>query len=256
MTINKKIQNKIQCLPILNKQQTEFLSIVAHQFRTPLSVISGYVAMLTEGDYGKLNKKTAPILNNISYSIERLTRLVDQLLDLGQIESGKMIFNFCRHDVNCLISEVINELRPKLSHKVKMEFVGKKSGPFWADIDADKISNVIFNLIDNAIKYTDKGKISVRLQANKKQLIIKIKDTGIGLSQSDKAKVFSKFFRSRYLSSAIDKKGTGLGLFIVSKFVKAHRGEVWCKSDGRGKGSEFGFSLPLKQAAKCMEIWA
>lgn len=256
MPKNKKIENKNRCLSVVNKQQSEFLSIVAHQFRTPLSVISGYVAMLEEGDYGKLNKKAAPILNNISYSIERLGRLVDQLLDLGQIESGKMIFNFCPHDVVSLIDKVIKELQPKLSPKVKMEFISKKSQPLWADIDADKISNVIFNLVDNAIKYTDKGKISIRLQVEKKQVMIKIKDTGIGLSQLDKTNVFSKFFRSRCLTSAVDKKGNGLGLFIVAKFVRGHRGEVWCKSAGRGKGSEFGFSLPLKQAAKCMEILA
>lgn len=240
----------------LEHSKNDFLSIASHQLRTPLSVIKGYISLLSEGDYGKLDKKMRTILDNIAYSIERLMHLVDQFLDLSQIESGKMEFDFAKSDFVELVKHVIHELKPRLSSKLKLEFVNEVKGKVEGEVDADKIINVIFNFVDNAIKYTEAGTITIVLAKDTDKIIVRIKDTGIGLSAEDKEKVFSKFFRSKDVLAAVGRSGTGLGLYIAAKFVAGHKGEIWCDSPGKDLGSEFGFSVPLKQEVKTKQVAA
>ncbi len=254
--INKQLDEANKRLEELEHSKNEFLAIAAHQLRTPLSVIKGYNSMLLDGDYGDLDAKMKQVLDNISFSVERLMHLVDQFLNLSQIESGKMDYAFKEEDMARLSERVINELRPRLSKEIILSLENKAKEKITAEIDADKLINVIFNFLDNAMKYTDKGSIKIVLEKIADKAVVRVIDTGIGLGAEDKEKVFSKFFRSKDVLAAVGRSGTGLGLYIAAKFVAGHRGEIWCDSPGKDLGSEFGFSVPLRQEVKNKQVAA
>lgn len=229
----------------LDRQKTEFLSIATHQLRTPLSIIKGYISLIAEGAYGQPTKKMSQILDNIDKSNEHLVKLIDEFLNITRIEQGRTKYNFALTNLNDIVGEVAIELGEKIKEKkLKLSWQPNKQVKN-IEVDGEKIRHVIFNFIDNAIKYTNKGEIKINLEKDAKGLIFTVHDHGLGFSEIDQVNFFQKFYRGQNVKET-NVTGTGLGLFVCRKFVEAHNGRVWAKSPGLHKGSEFGFWIPRK----------
>lgn len=227
----------------LDKAKSEFISIASHQLRTPLTVIKGYISMILEGSFGKLKIKQKEALKKVFASGERLIQLVENLLNISRIESGRMQFNYEEVSLEEAIKNLLDQLKLK-AEKKNIKLLFKKIDKIEKiKIDKEKISQVVINLVDNAIKYTDKGKIEVSLEKKGKKLIFCVKDSGIGIGKDNLPSLFRKFSREAGVFT-VNREGTGLGLYVAKKIIEQHKGEIWAKSKGSGEGSEFCFSLP------------
>lgn len=230
----------------LDEQKTVFLSIASHQLRTPLSILNGYLELLKDGAYGKLKKPVVEVLDNMDESNGRLIALVDDFLNITRIEQGRVKYEFKKQSIDKLVDTVVNELTDRAEQKNLSIEWKKPKDPIELFFDDEKIRHVIFNYVDNAIKYSEAGKIVVAVKKNDDGLFLTVNDKGIGFDRTDEVNFFKKFYRGENVRGS-NVNGTGLGLFVCAKFVEAHRGRVWAKSAGLGQGSEFGFWIPLKQ---------
>ena len=243
--LSKDLENANEQLKLLDKAKSEFLSVTSHQLRTPLTAIKGYVSMMLEGDFGQVQPKQKEVLNTVSESTERLVHLISDLLDLSRIESGRMEFDFVALNLCEMVKSVIDELKQKAAQKnlyLYFDNVHRSCPNIRAD--DEKIRQVVINLIDNAIKYTVSGGVTVRLMVVGDDLQFSVADTGIGIAAEDKPKMFEQFFRSEQ-ANEVTHEGTGLGIYVVKKIVEAHHGKIWFESAGSGKGTTFFVNLPI-----------
>ena len=230
----------------LDAAKSEFISIASHQLRTPLTVIKGYISMMLEGNFGVLTKPETESLEKVFISNERLIQLVENLLNISRIESGRLQFDFKQVDLNEMVESVIEELSGNakkkgliLQYKASIKPIPK------IKIDEEKIRQVVMNLIDNAIKYTKQGSVTVKLEQTGKKISFSVADSGMGVRPEDMVNLFKKFSRGTG-TSLIHTEGTGLGLYVARMMIAAHKGKIWAESDGVGKGSRFCFELPTK----------
>jgi signal transduction histidine kinase len=228
----------------LDDSKTEFLSLASHQLRTPLSAIKGYLSMVLEGSFGKLQTETEDALKSIYQSNERLIALVNDLLNITRIEAGKLEYHPKKIDFEKLVEEVIKELEMAAKNK-GLELKQKLAKLPLINIDPDKIRQVLMNLIDNALKYTEKGSVIVYAQKVDGYVLVEIKDTGIGISK-DKTKSLFEWFSRGKGALRLDSGGFGLGLYIAKKIIEKANGRIWAESRGENEGSTFAFSLPIK----------
>ncbi|PIR04280.1 MAG: hypothetical protein COV59_01435 [Candidatus Magasanikbacteria bacterium CG11_big_fil_rev_8_21_14_0_20_39_34] len=229
----------------LDRTKTEFLSIASHQLRTPLSIIKGYIELIKDGAYGKVSKKTKGVLEDMDESNERLVKLVDEFLDITRIEQGRTKFVFKEENINDIIESCVKELTERALQK-NLSLVWKRSKTLGIKVilDSEKVRHVIFNFIDNAIKYSEKGEITITLSSEKNGISLRVRDEGLGFNKEDEGNFFQKFYRGKNVEGT-NVTGTGLGIYVCRKFIEAHTGYVWAKSPGLNKGSEFGFWLPF-----------
>ncbi|MBU2235616.1 HAMP domain-containing histidine kinase, partial [Patescibacteria group bacterium] len=226
--------------------KSEFMSIASHQLRTPLSGIMGYLSMLQEGDFGQMTGDQTKVIEDVLEGSRRLIRMVNLFLNVTRIEAGRFKLNKSKVDIVKVIQSEVKELRPTTSKKkLKLKFVKPKEKIPLLNVDEDKIKDVVLNLVDNAIKYTEKGGITVTVQKKESKVLIMVKDTGVGISPPEAEKLFSKFVRGSGVSR-LSPDGSGLGLFIARKIVDTHGGNIWAESEGEGKGSTFNVELPIK----------
>ncbi len=231
---------------IIDKLKSEFISIAAHQLRTPLSAIKWVIKMVLDGDAGKLNKEQEKLLFKGYQSNERIISLVNDMLNVSRIEEGRFGYNFKKDDFVVAVEAALSNLENKIKTKnIKIVFnKPKKVPPVY--MDRKKMDLVLQNLLENAVKYTPEyGTIMITLEPGKEFLKVRIKDNGVGIPAKDQAKIFSKFFRATNVVR-LQTEGSGLGLFIVKNIVKAHGGEITFTSK-EGKGTEFVFTLPLNK---------
>ncbi|MBU1889875.1 GAF domain-containing protein, partial [Patescibacteria group bacterium] len=244
--INVQLEKANDHLLQLDEAKNEFISIASHQLRTPLTGIKGYLAMIVDGDFGKVPAKMNDILKQVLEASKRMIRLVNLFLNITKIEAGKFTLDKKPTDMVELIQTEINEVIKVAEEKnIKINFVKPKAKFPKIIVDGDKLKDVILNLVDNAIKYTDKGKITVNLIELDKSIEVSVKDTGRGIAKAETSKLFSKFVRGEGIAQ-VQPDGSGLGLYIAKRIVDAHKGEIWVESEGLGKGSTFIFTLPLK----------
>jgi len=229
----------------LDEAKTEFLSITSHQLRTPLSAIKGYLSMLQEGDFGKLSKKQADIVGVLLRNSERLIRLINIFLNISRIESGRLKINKSLTDINQLVRDIVKSLAIEAATKhIKVEF--KENDIPLFQFDSDKMTDVIMNLVDNAIKYTPIGGwVSVSVKNMDKYILVKVQDNGKGISYDELDQLFQKFRRGKDINR-VDTSGVGLGLYIAKKIIEGHGGNIWAESEGENKGTTFKFTLPLE----------
>lgn len=240
----RSLENANLRLQELDRQKTEFLSIASHQLRTPLSILKGYIELIQDGAYGKVGTKVKVILGNMDESNERLVKLVDEFLDISRIEQGRTKFVFEQKDMNKLIDSVVKELDQRAKDK-GLEIVWKpEKGVVDVCMDEEKVRHVVFNFVDNAIKYSLEGKIKVWVEKEKDGLAVRVKDNGIGFEKTDQVNFFQKFYRGANVKHT-NVGGTGLGIYVCRQFIEKHGGVVWAKSEGLGKGGEFGFHIPF-----------
>jgi signal transduction histidine kinase len=236
-----------QELKRLDNAKSEFISIASHQLRTPLTAIKGYTSLILEGNYGKIDHQLEDVINKIYGANARLIDLVENLLSISRLESGRMQYNFQPTQVEDIVRDLGN-MFIVIAKKRGLDFsvVLPESPLPKISLDPAKIREVMSNLIDNAIKYTEKGSVLVSLWQNGDQLRYSVKDTGIGVTAEDKERLFSKFARSKE-TEKLYVGGTGLGLYVGKTFVEKHGGHIWVESDGHGRGSEFIFELPISR---------
>jgi len=247
----KEIERRTE-IERISQAKSEFIAIASHQLRTPLTAIKGYLSMIIEGDYGKLPERVKEKMESVYQSNERLIKLVNDILCVSKIEAGEIEMEFERTDLKKLIKEVIDELSIKAKEKgLYLNFEEPKES-FETLLDREKFRQVILNLIDNAIKYTQEGGITVKLQALKNKFQIVISDTGEGLTEEEKRKIFERFSRGT-AGTKFWVGGAGLGLYIAKEFVQMHKGKIWAESEGRGKGSTFYIELPIIQEKKSID---
>jgi signal transduction histidine kinase len=207
--------------------------------------MKGYLSMMLEGDYGELSEKLKEKVESIFQSNERLIKLVNDILSISKIEAGEIEMNWERGDLREIIKEVISELSIKAKEKnLYLNFEEPKEFPKVL-LDREKIRQVILNLVDNAIRYTQKGGVTVRLQIVNGKLQIVVSDTGEGLTKEEKEKLFERFSRGT-AGTKFWTEGAGLGLYIARRFVEMHKGKIWVESEGGEKGSTFYVELPRK----------
>ncbi len=241
----EKLKKAYDELKKVDKAKTEFISMASHQLRTPLTSIKGYISMLLEGDYGSLKGEQKKVLKNVFFSNERLIRIVNDLLNVSRIELGRMKLQKEKIDIAETIKTCVEEMSQEAKKKGLSLSYKLPSGKAVILADGLKIRQAIINIIDNAIHYTVKGKVEVGLKKEEKFVTVYIKDTGQGLSAEDKRKIFNEFGRGK-AGLNLFVSGSGLGLYIVKKYLSLHKGKVWAESEGKGKGSTFYLKIPIR----------
>lgn len=230
---------------VIEKLKTEFVSISAHQLRTPLSAIKWTLQMLLEGDLGPITDEQKEFIGKINISNERMILLINDLLNVARIEEGRYIYQATPFDIVKIIDSVIKLYNDVAQRKgVKLEFTKPKEDLPKAKIDVEKMTLAITNLVDNAIKYTPEGGfVRIFVKENKGAIEFSIQDSGIGIPAEQKERVFGKFFRA---ANALKREteGSGLGNFIVKNIIEAHDGQIWFESEEK-KGSTFYFTIPI-----------
>jgi len=233
----------------ISEEKSEFVSLASHQIRAPLTSMRGYISLLKDEDLGPQTKESKDALDIMNISCMTLSTIVNDYLDVSRIEQGKMHFDFVSIDVRDLLQECMSELAPSFAknHLTCINNVPSKvrADDTTYDVRADraKLKQVIMNIIDNAIKYTPKGGVTVTAFKKDENMVrIEIKDTGLGISAEVMPKLFIKFSRAPDATEA-NILGTGLGLFIAKAFIEAHEGKIWAESAGLGKGSTFVIEL-------------
>ncbi|MEI6845512.1 MAG: PAS domain-containing sensor histidine kinase, partial [Candidatus Firestonebacteria bacterium] len=224
--------------------KSEFVSMVSHELRTPLAVITESVKIVFDGSCGDLNTEQKDYLEVAVRNIDRLGRLINDVLFVQKLEAGMLKFNLVEKDINLLIQTTLEPVK-SLAEKKGLAFEiqsGKNIPPI--KMDSDKMEQVLLNLMSNALKFTDKGKITVVTEKEENYVKVSFIDTGIGIKKEDLNKLFGKF-EQIYTGSERKSGGTGLGLAISKEIIISHKGKIWAESEW-GKGTKFSFTLPLK----------
>lgn len=231
----------------LDQMKSEIISIVAHQLRTPLSAIKWTLKILIDEDVGKITPEQRELLTKGFESNERMIGLVNDVLAVDRLESGKLKYEFVPVQFEEIVQDMIRNLLPLATqNNIRVEFSSPEHLLPKIKIDPDKMHDVLQNLIDNAIKYTKSGGVvGVGVSMDNQLLHFWVKDNGIGIPDEEKEKIFSRFFRA---GNAVHTKteGSGLGLFIAQSVVKRHGGEIWFESV-LGEGTTFHVTLPFTQ---------
>jgi two-component system, sporulation sensor kinase E len=224
--------------------KTQFLSVVSHELRTPLTPMKAQLQMILAGYFGDVTEKQKRSLDMILRNSTRLDRLIGDVLDISKLEAGVMKFNFMKATMNEIVGQAVETMLPKAENKnIKLRFIEEITPEIL--IDTDKITQVIINLINNALKFTDDGgSIKVALTDDCDHATVSINDNGIGIKIDDQKKLFKPFVQ---VDSSYTRKyeGSGLGLSICKGIVNSHGGKIWIESEF-GKGSTFRFTIPYR----------
>jgi PAS domain S-box-containing protein len=231
----------------VDQLKTDFLDIASHELRTPLTSIRGFSGVLADGMLGELNEKQKDALLKVISNSDRMIRLINDMLDISRIRSGRLEMNIARLDISEVIEGVVAGMK-LLSEKKSISQIVDIPDSLVIEGDRDRIEQLITNLVDNAIKFTpDGGSVSVNASDHETCVEVTISDTGIGIALDDLPHVFEEFWQVK------KSKGIGLGLTIAANIVREHGGEVWATSE-KGAGSTFGFRLPKKIAHDSGEV--
>jgi signal transduction histidine kinase len=227
----------------LDRAKDEFISMASHQLRTPLTTIKGYLSMMLEGDAGRLTKAQKEFVGYAFGSSERMVNLISDLLNVSRLSAGRFLIQTKPTDMVQMVADEVRQLETHATGKgIKLIFETPKQPLPPAQIDENKTRQVIMNFIDNAIYYTQSGEVHVVLDQNPERVRLEVRDSGIGVPEDAKRKLFSKFFRADN-AQTVRPDGTGLGLYLAKRVVEDQGGTI-IFSSVEGKGSTFGFELP------------
>jgi GAF domain-containing protein len=239
----REIEEKGRELAEASQHKSQFLANMSHELRTPLNAILGYTELMADGAYGEPSEKMLGILKRLEANGRHLLGLINDVLDLSKIEAGQLVLELSDYSVQDIVQTVSSTLEPlatdkKLAFKLEMP---AELPPGRGD--GRRLTQVLINLVGNAIKFTDAGEVAIKAEANNASFYVSVRDTGPGISAADQAKLFQEFQQA---DNAITRKkgGTGLGLAISKRIIEMHGGKIWVESQP-GQGSTFAFTLPL-----------
>jgi len=239
----RQLASALEKVQKISRTKTEFVSAVSHELRTPLTSIKGYASILMTGKLGEIPDKVKERLEKINKHSDNLVELINELLDISRIESGRVDMKFEKIPVKSLIENARDLLMLQMKEK-QITFsceIAEKTPNIL--IDQKQIERVFINLLSNAIKYTPNGKINIKASHNEKEVLFEIEDTGSGIKADDLPRLFDEFYRvDDELNQNI--KGTGLGLSLAKHIITAHQGEIWVTSE-IGIGTTFHFTIPI-----------
>jgi len=249
-----ELEKKNEQLRELDKAKDEFISMASHQLRTPLTAIKGYLSMLLEGDAGEIKVSQYDFVNEAYQGANRMVGLINDLLNVSRMETGRFFLEPTEVDMEKVVEEEVKQL---LNHakekKLKLTLKIKGKTPHVM-VDETKIRQVMMNFIDNAVYYTTEGSVTVTLEHDKENVIFKVTDTGIGVPKEAQKNLFTKFYRADN-ARHVRPDGTGLGIYLAKRVMDDHHGELIFHST-EGKGSVFGFKLPIKSKVKMQPVTA
>ena len=231
---------------LVERMKTEFVSLAAHQLRTPLSAIKWTIRMMLDGDIGKISKEQRDFLDKTYQSNERMIGLINDLLNVARIEEGKYLFKMSPIKIEDIVQDLVKSYKEEsIRKKLILEFKKPKEKSPMINVDTEKITLAIENLINNAIRYSfPGGRVTVSLEYGKKEVEVRVKDSGAGIPKEQQERVFTKFFRGANVIR-METEGSGLGLFITKNVIEAHGGKIWFDSEEK-KGTTFHVVLPVK----------
>jgi signal transduction histidine kinase len=233
---------------LLQEQREDFVATLTHDLKTPILAANRAIKLLMEGDFGELKDNQKQILETIHQSNDALYTMVQTLLDVYKYDSGVKKLSFAPHDLNKLVTKKVDELRPLAQSRKLTVSADLPAESRLVNCDFEEIARVIQNLIDNALKFTPAGgNITIAMTQSGDVTRFAVKDTGRGISETDKPKLFQRFWApassGRYYAS------TGLGLYLCRKIVESHGGRIWCDST-LGKGSTFYFTIDSAETSR------
>lgn len=230
-------------IELANEQKSELMTFATHEIRTPITVMRGYASILLDGDKGEINPQVRDLLQRIMISGNEVMSLLSQYLNKSKIELGQLQYVFSKVDVVVVLNEALASFQVNADQKdLHLTKSIQHKGEFFVTGDPGKLKEVFVNLIDNSIKYTPKGKVSVHIEKNKGTILVTIEDTGVGIEEDTMHVLFREFSRADI--QKVNILGTGLGLYLAKIFVDAHNGRIWADSDGKNKGARFYVELP------------
>jgi signal transduction histidine kinase len=238
-----EIEDKSRQLEEASQHKSQFLANMSHELRTPLNAILGYAELMADGAYGEPSEKMLGILKRLEANGKHLLGLINDVLDLSKIEAGQLVLELSDYSIQDIAQTVRSTLEPLAADK-KLAFkldLARDLPPGHGD--GRRLTQVLINLVGNAIKFTDAGEIAIKAEANNGAFCVSVRDTGPGISAADQAKLFQEFQQA---DNAITRKkgGTGLGLAISKRIIEMHGGRIWVESQP-GQGSTFTFTLPV-----------
>ncbi len=241
----KDLQKANEKLKQLGRQKDDFIAIASHELKTPVTSIKLYMQLLHRKFMIAKDIKSAEAVAKMDGQINKLTDLINDLLDVSKIEEGKLRLNLGEFDLNGLVKEISEEMQLTTKQRILKE-LGRKELVYG---DRDRLGQVLINFLSNAIKYSQStNKIIVKTENDKKSVIVSVEDFGMGLTPKEQAKVFERFNRAGQEGPG-GLPGLGLGLYISKEIIKRHKGKIWVESK-KGKGSTFFFSLPIPPKIK------
>jgi signal transduction histidine kinase len=238
-----EIQDKSRQLEEASQHKSQFLANMSHELRTPLNAILGYTELMADGAYGEPSEKMLGILKRLEANGKHLLGLINDVLDLSKIEAGQLVLelsDYCIQDIAQTVRSTLEPLAADKKLAFKVEMAGELPPGHG---DGRRLTQVLINLVGNAIKFTDAGEVAIRAEADNGSFYVSVRDTGPGISAADQARLFQEFQQA---DNAITKKkgGTGLGLAISKRIIEMHGGRIWVESQP-GQGSTFAFTLPV-----------
>ena len=238
-----EIQDKSRQLEEASQHKSQFLANQSHELRTPLNAILGYTELMADGAYGEPSEKMVGILQRLEANGKHLLGLINDVLDLSKIEAGQLVLELSDYCIQDIAQTVRSTLEPLAADKklgFKLELAPELPSGHG---DGRRLTQVLINLVGNAIKFTDAGEVAIKAEANNGSFHVSVRDTGPGISAADQAKLFQEFQQA---DNAITRKkgGTGLGLAISKRIIEMHGGRIWLESQP-GQGSTFTFTLPV-----------
>jgi signal transduction histidine kinase len=239
----REIEDKSRQLEEASQHKSQFLANMSHELRTPLNAILGYTELMADGAYGEPSEKVLGILKRLEANGKHLLGLINDVLDLSKIEAGQLVLELSDYCIQDIAQTVRGTLEPLAADKklgFKVEMAGELPPGHG---DGRRLTQVLINLVGNAIKFTDTGEVAIKAEANNGLFHVSVRDTGPGISSADQSRLFQEFQQA---DNAITKKkgGTGLGLAISKRIIEMHGGRIWVESQP-GQGSTFTFALPV-----------
>jgi signal transduction histidine kinase len=244
----KEIHEKSQQLEIASRHKSEFLATMSHELRTPLNAIIGFSEVLLQQMFGPLNPKQAEYLDDVLSSGRHLLGLINDILDLSKIEAGRMELDVDTFSLVEALQNGVTMVRERAARHGSALTLDVTPGVDLVEADPRKVKQILFNLLSNAVKFTpDGGRVDVTAARANGDIVVTVKDTGIGISPDDQGRIFEEFQQARRQTER-SREGTGLGLSLAKRFVELHGGRIWVESEP-DKGSTFTFTLPVRTRA-------